>query len=81
MRATTKNWVIWRTTDRSAIDGVLVLKNGVEDRRVGEYDEPESSGATGGLVVHDYDLSDVAVVAEVVSEFVLRGFPCYASHE
>lgn len=55
------------TTYSSTINDVSVLENSVDDGRIREDYETKASRSAGGLVSHDNGLSDVTVLAEVVS--------------
>lgn len=63
-------------TDRSAINGMLVVEDPIEHGRIRENDKAEASGTAGGLVAHDDGLGDVAVLVEVFGELLLCGVPC-----
>lgn len=67
--------------NHSAINGVLVIKDSIEHRRIGEDHEAKASGSASGLIAHDNGLRDLAILAKVVPELVLCGVPRYSSDE
>lgn len=67
--------------NHSAINGVLVIKDVIEHRRIGEDDEAKASGSPSGLIAHDNGLCDVAILTKVVAELVFCRVPRYSSYE
>lgn len=64
-----------KSTYRPSVDCMLVLKNPVEDRGVGEDDKPEAARSAGYLVKHDDSLQNFTVLGEVFYQLLLRRLP------
>lgn len=60
---------------RSAIDDVLFLENPIENGRICEDNEAKATWLAGVLLSHDGGVDNIAVVAEMVSQLILRRVP------
>lgn len=60
---------------RSTVDGMSVLKNPIEHRRIGKDDETEASRSSGELFPHNHSQNHLAVVLEVLLQLLLRCLP------
>lgn len=68
-------------TNHTAINGVLVIEDCIENRRIREDDETKATRSIGGLVAHYNGLSNITILAKVVLKLVLRRIPRYSSYK
>lgn len=70
-----------KPTHRSSINYVLVLENPIENRRICKHHEPKASGLPSILLPHNWSVNDIAIVAIMLLELILRCLPWYPTNE